>query len=81
MNTIKEWIMVTVAALAILIMTGVAKADTQTTSVGDFLSTLASIPGKVVNHVKSEAQDIKAYQTESWAEMKQKWPFKQNSSN
>jgi len=81
MNTIKEWIMVTVAALAILIMTGVAKADTQTTSVSDFLSTLASIPGKVVNHVKSEAQDIKAYQTESWAEMKQKWPFKQNSSN
>ena len=79
MNTIKEWIMVTVAALAILIMTGVAKADTQTTSVSDFLSTLASIPGKVVNHVKSEAQDIKAYQTESWAEMKQKWPFKQNS--
>ena len=79
MNTMKEWIMVTVAALAILIMTGVAKADTHTTSVSDFLSTLASIPGKVVNHVKSEAQDIKAYQTESWAEMKQKWPFKQNS--
>ena len=80
MNTIKEWIMVTFAALAFLILTGVAKADTDTASVGDFLSSLASLPGKVVEHVKSEAEDIKAYQSNSWAEMKQKWPFKQNSS-
>ena len=77
---IKEWILITFAAAAILILTGVAKADSHnTTTVSDFLSTLASLPGKVVNHVKSEAEDIKAYQTESWAEMKQKWPFKQNS--
>ena len=76
---IKEWILITFAALAILILTGVAKADTHTTSVGDFLSTRAAIPGKVVDHVKSEAADIKQYQSENWAEMKQKWPFKQNS--
>ena len=77
---IKEWILITFAAGAILILTGVAKADSHnTTTVSDFLSTLASLPGKVVDHVKSEAEDIKAYQTESWAEMKQKWPFKQNS--
>jgi hypothetical protein len=81
MNTIKEYIMITFAALAFMILTGVAKADTNTTSVSNFLSTLASIPGKVVNHVKSEAESIKAYQSNSWAEMKQKWPFKQNSSN
>ena len=79
MNTIKEYIMISIAAMAILIMTGVAKADTNTTSVSNFLSAIASIPGKVVNHVKSEAEDIKAYQSNSWAEMKQKWPFKQNS--
>jgi hypothetical protein len=77
---IKEWILITFAAGAILILTGVAKADTNTTSVGDFLSTLAAIPGKVVAHVKSEADSIKQYQSENWADVKSKWPFKQNSS-
>lgn len=80
MNTIKEYIMISIMALAILIMTGVAKAD-ETTTFGDFVSAWASVPGKIINHVKSEAQDIKQYQTDSWTDMKQKWPFKQNSSN
>jgi hypothetical protein len=80
MNTIKEYIMISIMALAIMIMTGVAKAD-ETTTFGDFVSAWASVPGKIINHVKSEAADIKQYQTESWSEMKQKWPFKQNSSN
>ena len=82
MKQVKEYIAITLAGLVFMIVTGVAKADSQgKTTVSDFLSSLASLPGKVVNHVKSEAEDIKAYQTESWAEMKQKWPFKQNSSN
>ena len=80
MNTIKEYIMITFAALAFMILTGVAKADTHTTSVGDFLSTLASLPGKVVEHVKSEVAATKQFQTDSWNDAKSKWPFKQNSS-
>ena len=82
MNKVKEWILITFAAGAILILTGVAKADShEKTTVSDFLSTLASLPGKVVDHVKSEAQDIKQYQQDSWNDAKSKWPFKQNSSN
>ena len=78
MNTIKEYIMISIMATAILIMTGVAKAD-ETTTFGDFVSAWASVPGKIINHVKSEAADIKQYQSENWAEMKSKWPLKQNS--
>ena len=80
MNTIKEYIMISIMALAIMIMTGVAKAE-ETTTFGDFVSAWASVPGKIINHVKSEAEDIKQYQQDSWTDMKQKWPFKQNSSN
>ena len=76
MDKWKETAMITTMALAILLLTGVAKADT---TPANFLSTLASIPGKVIAHVKSEAEDIKQYQSENWAEMKNKWPFKQNS--
>jgi hypothetical protein len=77
MDKWKETAMITTMALAILLLTGVAKADT---TPANFLSTLASIPGKVIAHVKSEAEDIKQYQSQNWSEMKTKWPFKQNSS-
>ena len=77
MDKWKETAMITTMALAILLLTGVAKADT---TPANFLSTLASIPGKVIAHVKSEAEDIKQYQSENWSEMKTKWPFKQNSA-
>ena len=80
MNKLKELSMITIAALAFLILTGVAKAE-ETTTFGDFVSAWASVPGKIVKHVKSEAESIKQYQTDSWTEMKAKWPFKQNSSN
>jgi len=78
MAKLKEIAMITIVAVAFLLITGVAKAETTFT---DFVKAWASVPGKIADHVKSEAADIKAYQTESWAEMKQKWPFKQNSSN
>ena len=77
MDKWKETAMITTMALAILLLTGVAKADT---TPANFLSTLASIPGKVIAHVKSEAEDIKQYQSQNWSEIKTKWPFKQNSS-
>jgi len=77
MDKWKETAMITTMALAILLLTGVAKADT---TPANFLSTLASIPGKVIAHVKSEAEDIKQYQQDSWTDAKSKWPFKQNSA-
>ena len=80
MNTIKDYIMISIMASAIMIMTGVAKAE-ETTTFGDFVSAWASVPGKIINHVKSEAQEIKVYQKKNWVEIKSKWPFKKNSSN
>jgi len=79
MKQVKEYIAITLAGLVFMIVTGVAKADTNTTSVSDFLSTLASLPNKVVEHVKSEVAATKQFQQDSWDDAKQKWPFKQNS--
>ena len=79
MKQVKEYITITLAGLVFMIVTGVAKADTNTTSVSDFLSTLASLPGKVVEHVKSEVAATKQFQADSWNDAKSKWPFKQNS--
>ena len=79
MNRLKEYLSITVMAFAILLITGVAKAE-QTTTFSDFVNAWAKVPGAIVNHVKAEALDIQAYQQKSWAEMKQKWPFKQDSS-
>ena len=82
MNKVKEYIMMTIMALAILIMTGVARADEpKSISVSDFLSAIASLPGKVVNHVQSEAEKTKDFQQKSWSDAKSKWPFNKISSN
>ena len=80
MNKLKELILITCAAWAFLMLTGIANADGNKTTFTDFVNAWAEVPGKVINHIKSEAEDIKAYQQDSWAEMKQKWPFKQNSA-
>ena len=39
----------------------------------EFVESVASVPGKVGNHLKSEWEEIKIYQTNSWAEMKFKF--------
>ena len=57
-----------------------AKAE-DTVTPKEFIGAVASVPGKLVTHLKNEWVDIKAHQKESWADMKQKWPFKKNSSN
>jgi|TARA_B100000085_G_C18199191_1_gene372960 hypothetical protein len=80
MDKVKEYMMITVMATVILIMTGVAKAD-ETTTFGDFVSAWASVPGKIINHVKAEAVDIKEHQKKSWADAKTKWPFNKISSD
>lgn len=79
MKQVKEWITITLACLAFMILTGIAKADSQTTTPKQFIEAWLSVPGKIAEHVKSEAQSIKAYQQQSWADAKSKWPFKQNS--
>jgi hypothetical protein len=59
---LKETIMIAIAALAFMLITGIAKAED-------------TIDVKVKNHVVNEWNDIKEYQTKTWAEAKTKWPW------
>ena len=59
---LKETIMIAIAALAFMLITGIAKAED-------------TIDVKVKNHIVNEWNDIKEYQTNTWAEAKTKWPW------
>ena len=72
---LNDTIMITIAALAFLLITGIAKSDEKTYSPQETIEAFASVPGKVGNHFKNEWQDIKEYQAKSWAETKQRWPW------
>jgi len=72
---LKETIMIAIAALAFLLITGIAKSDEKTYTPQETIEAFASVPGKVGNHFKNEWQDIKEYQANSWAETKQRWPW------
>ena len=60
---LNETIMITIAALAILLMTGIAKADVN------------EVGTKVSNFIQGEVSKTKEYQTKVWAEAKTKWPW------
>ena len=48
------------------------KAEEQTTiTPKEFVESVASVPGKVGNHLQNEWADIKSYQAESWASAKE----------
>jgi len=59
---LKDTLMIAVAALAFMLITGIAKSE-------------ETIDKKVKNHIVNEWNDIKEYQTKSWAEAKTKWPW------
>ena len=59
---LKETIMIAIAALAFMMITGVAKSE-------------YTIDVKVKNHIVNEWNDIKEYQSKTWAEAKTKWPW------
>ena len=65
MSKIKELILIAVASLAFIMMTGTAKADAQTV-----INNLASVPGKLHNHIQSEIAKSKEFQKQKWAESK-----------
>ena len=70
---IKEYIMITIAALAFMLITGVAKADEKTYSAQEVMESFAQVPGKVGSHIQTEWTDIKDYQAKSWADAKKQW--------
>ena len=73
---LKETMMIAVAALAFMLITGVAKSDeVKTITPQEFASNVAQVPGKLVTFIGNEVEKTKEYQAKSWAEMKTKWPF------
>ena len=69
---IKEYIMITIAALAFMLITGVAKAE-DTITPQEFATTIAEVPAKIGSHISDEVEKTKAYQAKSWAEAKAQW--------
>ena len=67
--------MIAIAALAFMLITGVAKSEEKTITPQEFVSNVAEVPGKLVKFIGSEVEKTKEYQANSWAEMKTKWPF------
>ena len=73
---LKETIMIAIAALAFLLITGVAKSEeVKTITPQEFVSNVAEVPGKLVTFIGNEVEKTKEYQANSWAEMKTKWPW------
>ena len=72
---LKETIMIAIAALAFMLITGVAKSEEKTITPQEFVSNVAEVPGKLVTFIGNEVEKTKEYQAKSWAEMKTKWPF------
>ena len=73
---LKETIMIAIAALAFMLITGVAKSEeVKTITPQEFVSNVAEVPSKVGNWFTGEVEKTKEYQAKSWADMKSKWPF------
>ena len=73
--------MIAMAALAFMLITGVAKAEEKTITPQEFVSNVAEVPGKVGNWLTGEVEKTKAYQTKVWSEAKNKWPWNMLKSN
>ena len=65
---LKETIMITVAALAFLLMTGIAKSDEKTITPQEFAKNISEVPSKVSNFIQGEVSKTKEYQTKVWAD-------------
>ena len=65
MTKLKQLVLVTLASLAFIMMTGVAKADAQ-----QVINNLPSVPGKLHNHIQMEVEKTKEFQKKSWADAK-----------
>ena len=65
---LKEIVMVAIAGLVFMLITGVAKANDKTLNVSE-------VPTKISNFVSGEISKTKEYQTKAWAEAKTKWPW------
>ena len=58
--------------IGVALATSVAQADDKVNTVTpkEFVSSVAAVPGKVSEHLKTEWTDIKAFQAKSWVDAK-----------
>jgi len=68
---LKETIMIAIAALAFMLITGIAKSEEKTITPQEFVSNVAEVPGKVGNWFTGEVEKTKEYQKKSWAKTKE----------
>jgi len=69
---LKETIMIAIAALAFMLITGVAKSEeVKTITPQEFVSNVAEVPSKVGNWFTGEVEKTKEYQKKSWAKTKE----------
>ena len=69
---LKETIMIAVAALAFMLITGIAKSEEKTITPKEFVTSVSEVPTKVSNFVQNEVSKTKEYQTKVWADQKVK---------
>ena len=63
--------MIAIAALAFMLITGIAKSEEKTITPQEFVSNVAEVPGKVGNWFTGEVEKTKEYQKKSWAKTKE----------
>ena len=68
---LKETIMIAIAALAFMLITGIAKSEEKTVTPKEFVTNVAEVPGKVGNWFTGEVEKTKEYQKKSWAKTKE----------
>ena len=64
MDKIKEYALITITALAFMLITGVAKSEE---------NKVTEVINSVGDHISNEVEATKAYQAKSWAEAKAQW--------
>ena len=72
---LKETIMIAIAALAFMLITGVAKSEEKTITPQEFVKTVSEVPSKVGTWFSGEVTKTKEYQIKVWSEAKNKWPW------
>ena len=62
-----------IIVLSIGYITMVKAGENKSVTPKEFVEAVASVPGKVGNHLQNEWADIKAHQAKSWADAKAQW--------
>jgi len=64
MNKIKEYALITITALAFMLITGVAKSEE---------NKVTEVINSVGDHISNEVEATKEFQAKSWADAKKQW--------